>query len=182
MAHRRVVVTGIGIISPLGLTAEASWRALLAGQSGVAAARWGDDIPSQVVATVPASFDADAALGEKGAARNLARFAQLGLVAADEAMRHARWDPASERVDRDRAGVAIASGIGAMEEIIGAQATLDQRCVLASRARARVVAARVAGASPSRVRPLVRVSSARARRHPRTRRRAAATARPSSVF
>ena len=123
---RRVVVTGVGVASPLGVGVEASWGALLAGKSGVGRAAWGDNIPSQVMASVPALDDA--LLQSCGASSsNLARFTKLGLVAAEEALRNAGWDPLS--MDPSRAGVVLGSGIGAMDEILEAQRTLDTRRV-----------------------------------------------------
>ena len=124
---RRVVVTGIGVVSPLGVGVEGAWDALLNGSSGVHVAAWGEGLPSQVAATVPA-IDEEVLRDCGASSTNLARFTKLGLVAATEALRGAGWDPLS--MNRARAGAVIGSGIGAMDEILEAQDTLDNRWVL----------------------------------------------------
>ena len=124
---RRVVVTGIGVVSPLGVGVEGAWDALLNGCSGVHVAAWGEGLPSQVAATVPA-IDEEVLRDCGASSTNLARFTKLGLVAATEALRGAGWDPLS--MNRARAGAVIGSGIGAMDEILEAQDTLDNRWVL----------------------------------------------------
>jgi len=123
---RRVVVTGIGVVSPLGVGVEGAWDALLNGCSGVHVAAWGEGLPSQVAATVPA-IDEEVLRDCGASSTNLARFTKLGLVAATEALRGAGWDPLS--MNRARAGAVIGSGIGAMDEILEAQDTLDNRGV-----------------------------------------------------
>ena len=88
---RRVVVTGIGVVSPLGVGVEGAWDALLNGCSGVHVAAWGEGLPSQVAATVPA-IDEEVLRDCGASSTNLARFTKLGLVAATEALRGAGWD------------------------------------------------------------------------------------------
>jgi len=108
-AGRRVVVTGAGAVSPLGLTAKESWDGLLAGRSGVATIEAFDptDFPVRIAAEV-AGFDAAAVFGRRRA-RHLDRFAQFALVAAREALGQSGLEVAA---DPFRVGVVFGSGIG----------------------------------------------------------------------
>jgi beta-ketoacyl-acyl-carrier-protein synthase II len=115
----RVVVTGIGVISPAGRGLRDAWDGVLAGKSAAAA---DDELaaagsPVTTAARVP-HFDADAELG-RGASRRLDRFTHLALLAGREATRHAGLAaPDDERitaVDPDRVGVVVGSGIGGAE-------------------------------------------------------------------
>ena len=111
MTPRRVAVTGLGMVSPLGTTAPASFEALLAGRSGLRlysppeAAR-----PVSIPAGVCADFDAAAALG-KARAGTLDRFTQLGLAAGLEAWRDAGLAEGPQP-GRDDWGVAWGTGAG----------------------------------------------------------------------
>lgn len=86
------MVTGVGIVSPVGLDAETTWAGLQAGRSGVAAVQGIDvtDLPARIGGQA-AGFDPVAALGVR-AARASDRFAQFAVVAAREAVRHAGWE------------------------------------------------------------------------------------------
>jgi beta-ketoacyl-acyl-carrier-protein synthase II len=115
----RVVVTGIGVISPAGRGLRDAWDGVLAGKS---AAATDDELaaagsPVTTAARVP-HFDADAELG-RGASRRLDRFTHLALLAGREATHHAGLAaPDDERitaVDPDRVGVVVGSGIGGAE-------------------------------------------------------------------
>src|SRR5579875_847222 len=114
MGSGRVVVTGMGVVSPLGLDVEQTWQALVAGRSGVGritafdAERW----PSKIAAEVK-GFDATALLGPKRA-RRFDRFVQLALVATKEALEASKLDVASVA---ERAGVVYASGIGGLKTL-----------------------------------------------------------------
>jgi 3-oxoacyl-[acyl-carrier-protein] synthase II len=115
MPDERVVVTGLGAVSPLGLTAEASWQGVLAGRSGIAPITLFDAsvLPSRIAGEVH-GFDPLATLQRKDAKR-LDRFAQLAVAAAAQAVDEARLSPGAE--DRDRIGVMIGSGIGGIETL-----------------------------------------------------------------
>jgi beta-ketoacyl-acyl-carrier-protein synthase II len=115
----RVVVTGIGLVTPAGRGLADAWQGVLAGKStasideGLVAA----GTPVTTVCRVPA-FDADAELG-RGASRRLDRFTHLALLAAKEAVAHAGLTDgdtdAITATDPDRVGVIVGSGIGGAE-------------------------------------------------------------------
>ncbi|KFB10541.1 beta-ketoacyl-ACP synthase II [Nitratireductor basaltis] len=118
---RRVVVTGLGLLSPLGLGAEHSWKALLSGKS---AARRIDrfeveDLPCKIANMIPSegegAFDPDAFL-EPREQRKIGDFITYGIAAADQALADSGWEPKSED-DRFATGVMIGSGIGGIEGI-----------------------------------------------------------------
>ena len=112
---RRVVVTGIGIVSPLGLDAETTWRGLLAGESGIARISRFDvtDFPTKIAGEVK-NFDPLVYIDRKNS-RKMDRFIAFAVVAADEAFK-ASGLSVSEGA-RDRIGVYIGSGIGGFETI-----------------------------------------------------------------
>ncbi|WP_026187526.1 beta-ketoacyl-ACP synthase II [Ensifer sp. BR816] len=131
---RRVVVTGMGAVSPLGANVSSSWSRLLAGKSGIR--RLPDevvgDLPAKVGGVVPAleegveaGFDPDSVLPPKDQ-RKVDRFILFALAAADEALAQARWKPVSEE-DRLRTATIIASGIGGFPAITDAVRTVDQK-------------------------------------------------------
>ena len=133
---RRIVVTGLGAITPLAAGVEASWSRLLAGRSGIR--RLPDsvvgDLPAKVGGVVPAAeedpdvgFDPDAVMAPKDQ-RKVDRFILFGLAAAQEALTQAGWTPVSE-ADRLRTATIIASGIGGFPAITEAVRTVDQRGV-----------------------------------------------------
>lgn len=113
---RRIVVTGLGAVTPLAAGVEASWSRLLAGRSGIR--RLPDDVvrdlPAKVGGAVPslkedpdAGFDPDAVLAPKDQ-RKVDRFILFALAAAEEALEQAKWKPALE-TDRLRTATIIAS-------------------------------------------------------------------------
>jgi 3-oxoacyl-[acyl-carrier-protein] synthase II len=110
--HRpRVVVTGIGAISALGLTASSTWTALCAGTSGIATVTGfeRDDLPVRIAGQVT-GFDANAYFGRRRA-RHLDRAAQLGLAATAEAIETAKLDIAANPT---RVAVVYGTGIGGL--------------------------------------------------------------------
>ena len=106
----RVVVTGIGLVTPVGLNSESTWNSLVEGRSGIDYISLFDaeGYESRIAGEVD-EFDATAALGRKEAKR-LDRFSQFACVAAIEALEHA--DLNMEKEDADRVGVLIGSGVG----------------------------------------------------------------------
>jgi 3-oxoacyl-[acyl-carrier-protein] synthase II len=112
VSARRVAVTGVGMVSPLGATAPASFDALLEGRSGLRL-HAPDDAPGllAVPAGVCADFDPATVLGGRARAGTLDRYSQLGVAAGLEAWRDAGLEP---RADGPRAdwGVAWGTGMG----------------------------------------------------------------------
>lgn len=109
---KRVVVTGIGALTPIGNTAPAYWDGLINGVSGADfithfdATKFKTRFACEIKGFNPEDFM------EKKEARKLDRFAQLAIVAADEAVKNAKLDDPS--LNKDRIGVIWASGIGGM--------------------------------------------------------------------
>ena len=127
---RRVVVTGIGLITPLGQGAELSWRRILEGRSGAGRISIFDpsDYACQVACEVPrvdgqggggpdveGSFDPDLTMSSKDR-RRVDDFILYAVAAADEAVRDANWMP-QDQESRERTGVIIGSGIGGLATI-----------------------------------------------------------------
>jgi len=133
---RRIVVSGMGVVSPLGCGVETSWARLIAGRSGLRALsdNTAADLPARVVASVPdvaedpeAGFDPDRAAPRKDQ-RKMDRFIQFALLAADEAIAHARWTPEDTHA-RERTAIVIGSGVGGFPAIVDAVRTTDSRGV-----------------------------------------------------
>jgi 3-oxoacyl-[acyl-carrier-protein] synthase II len=110
--RRRVVITGIGLITPVGLDRESTWQALLAGRSGVGPITRFDasDYPTRIAGEV-AGFDPEKFI-ERKEARKMDAFSHYAIAATEEALADAGQpiDPASS----DRIGVCIGSGIGGL--------------------------------------------------------------------
>lgn len=134
MSGRRVVVTGMGLVSPLGSGVEAVWQRLLAGRSGVI--RLPDDVvadlPGKVGGVVPliaddaeAGFDADAAAPPKEQ-KKMDRFILYALAAAKEAVTQAGWVADSEEA-QERTATIIGSGVGGFSAIAEAVRITDSR-------------------------------------------------------
>jgi len=124
MGIRRVVVTGMGVVSPLGLDTERTWQALLAGKSGVGPITAFDASSSPVrIAAEVTDFDPVAHFGRRRA-RHLDRVVQLALVATKEALEASKLDVASVA---ERAGVVYATGIGGIKTLEEGIRTLVSR-------------------------------------------------------
>jgi len=112
LEKKRVVITGMGAVTPLGNTRDEFWAALIAGRSGVARVTAFDaaaaGLRAQIAAEVK-NFDPDTFLGRRDA-RRMDRFAQFAAVAAREAIEDA--DFPDDRELRDDTAVVVASGIG----------------------------------------------------------------------
>jgi 3-oxoacyl-[acyl-carrier-protein] synthase II len=118
----RVVVTGVGAITPLGATAPSTWEAMLAGRSGVTALTddWAAELPVKIAAWAAAD---PATIIDRVQARRLDRCEQFALIAAREA-----WaDAGAPEVDGDRLGVAVSSGIGGIASTLSAYDTLKDK-------------------------------------------------------
>ena len=128
MSARRVVVTGIGMASPLGTSLATSWAGLQTLQSGIqrlqrkgetyGEAVW-DALPSQIAGIVPDHED----LRER---TDRSRFISLAMLAAREAMEHSRLEEVVG-LDRNECGVAIGTGIGSLNDIVNGSQTLNGR-------------------------------------------------------
>ncbi len=114
--QRRVVVTGMGALTPIGLNVPDFWEALLQGKSGAAPITRFDPTPFDThFACELKGFDPLDYMDRK-TARRLDPFAQYALVAADEALRDAGLDPEKlSASEKDRIGVVFGSGIGGMQ-------------------------------------------------------------------
>ncbi len=118
----RVVVTGLGTISPVGADVATTWKSLLAGHSGVVQLTdsWAGELPARIAACAAAD---PAALLDRTHARRTDRCEQLGIVAAREA-----WtDAGAPEVDPERLGVVVSSGIGGIASTLSAYDTLREK-------------------------------------------------------
>ena len=124
-ASRRVVVTGMGIISPLGNELEATWQNILAGKSGAKTVTAFDvtEYPTKFAAPVE-NFDDVNHLDVK-TKRRVDEFVQYGLVASKHAIENSGLELNS--IDSSRIGVSIGSGIGGLDTIEKNALTLDKR-------------------------------------------------------
>ncbi len=130
----RVVITGMGLVTPLGCGVDVVWQRLLAGASGVQ--RLPDEycagLEAQVGARVPAlADDAEAGLDVDRVVplkdrKKMDRFIVLALAAAEQALAQAGWQPDNAH-DQERTATVIASGIGGFPAIADAVRTTDQR-------------------------------------------------------
>ena len=122
---QRVLITGIGIVSPLGLDVSSTWEQLVEGKSGIDYITAFDTtgFDTQIAGEVK-GFDPEEHL-ERKEARRMDRFAQLAAVAAQEACRQAQLAPRSG--DPYRVGVIIGSGIGGIITLSQQQEVLSQR-------------------------------------------------------
>jgi len=120
---RRVAVTGLGAITPIGLDAPSTWRAATAGESGVGFIESFDasGFPVRIAGEVK-GFDAASVAPPKDA-RRMERNVQLALGAAQEAWR----DAAIEQFDPDRVGIVVGSAIGGLPGIVEQQDVLRER-------------------------------------------------------
>lgn len=121
----RVVITGMGVISPIGNDVDTFWQALSSGQSGISAIDAFDTARFKTkFAGIVRDFDADALFGRKDA-RRMDRFAKFAVAAAEQAVQNAGLD--MESVDRERVAVYVGSGIGGIDTLIDQQTLLSQR-------------------------------------------------------
>ncbi len=130
---RRVVVTGMGLVTPLGIGLERVWGRLIAGESGIRAIQSFDvsDLPSRVAAQVPRGdqasglFNADDWVPPKDQ-RRMDQFIVFAMAAAAQAVDDAGWHPTDEE-ERERTGVMIGSGIGGLPGITEGALILEER-------------------------------------------------------
>lgn len=125
-SRRRVVITGLGAVTPLGNTAPDFWDAVMNATNGI---QHHEDFAEAGLTTTIAGrvkdFDAAELLGDRKYARQTDPFVHYAVVASDEAVRDSGLD--FEKENRDRIGCIIGSGIGGLEEIFTGTGTLIQK-------------------------------------------------------
>ncbi len=133
-ASDRIVVTGMGLVTPLGCGVAKVWERLVAAKSGIRRNTRIDvsDLPNQIAGLVPtreddaeAGLDIDSVVAHKER-KKVDLFTIYALAAAEEALVQANWKPEDEPA-RERTATVIASGIGGFPTITEAKATLDAR-------------------------------------------------------
>ncbi len=120
---RRVVVTGLGLVSPLACGVEESWSRILSGQSGAGRIKHfeAEHLPCQIACEIPlgdgsdGTYNMDDWVAPKDQ-RKIDRFITYALTAAEQAVRDADWQPQDDE-SQNRTGVMIGSGIGGIETI-----------------------------------------------------------------
>ena len=126
---RRVVVTGVGMVTPLGNNAGDTWQNILAGKSGTGPltkfALEGLD-PQVCIAAEVKGFDPEPVI-ERREARRMDTFIQYALVATDEAMRMANLGGLSQVPDPENTGTIIGSGMGGIDNIMQTRTLMDAK-------------------------------------------------------
>ena len=130
---RRVVVTGMGLVTPLGVRLDHNWARLTNGESGAVAIENFDvsDLPAKIAAQVPrgdgsnGTFNPDNFISSKEQ-RRVDEFIVYGISAAVEAVEDSGWKP-EERNDQERTGVMIGSGIGGLQTIANGAILLHEQ-------------------------------------------------------
>ena len=129
---RRVVITGMGMVTPLGFGVEHNWNSILAGKSGIGPIEGFDvsDISCRIAGQVPTG-DEDGALNMDDHIapkdqRKLDKFIQFGLVAAQEAVAHSGWVAQTDE-EKERTGVMIGSGIGGLQTIVETSNLMNEK-------------------------------------------------------
>lgn len=133
---RRVVVTGLGIVSPLGTGVGRNWDSLIAGKSGLGKIDHFDttDFASKIAGLIPKTADENPADGAFNPdlfvppkdQRKMDPFIVYGIAAAEEAINDSGWKPESDE-DRERTGVLVGSGIGGLTTMYDSATTLLER-------------------------------------------------------
>jgi 3-oxoacyl-[acyl-carrier-protein] synthase II len=131
---RRVVITGMGIVSPLGAGVAHNWRRLTAGESGLATTHGFEiaDLPCQVSGQIPrgdqpGQLNIDAIIPVKDQ-KKMDLFIHYAIAAAEESIAHSGYQPQNDEA-RERSGVLIGSGIGGLQEIYETSLILAERGV-----------------------------------------------------
>ncbi|HKY52611.1 MAG TPA: beta-ketoacyl-ACP synthase II [Candidatus Limnocylindria bacterium] len=121
---RRIVVTGMGAVTPVGLDIATTWDALINGRSGTTRITRFDPSPYETqIAGELKGFDANSYMDRKDV-RRTDRFTHFAMAAATQAIKDADLESPA---DRDRIGVALATGVGGLETLIDAIVTMDKR-------------------------------------------------------
>jgi len=130
---RRVVVTGLGLVTPLGIGAEHVWKRLIAGESGIRSIQSFDvsDLPAKIAGQVPrgetaaGDFNADDWVPPKDQ-RKMDEFIIFAMAAAAQAVKDSGWTP-EDNESRERTGVMIGSGIGGLPGITEGALTVHEK-------------------------------------------------------
>lgn len=130
---KRVVITGLGLLTPLGRGVAGNWDSLIAGKSGIGgiSSFTVDDLPCRIGGQVPTADDhphkfvVDDVVSPKER-RRMDDFIVFGVAAADDAVADSGWAPESDH-DRERTGVIIGSGIGGLQTIYNNSIILDEQ-------------------------------------------------------
>ena len=130
---RRVVVTGLGLVTPLACGVEETWSRLLGGQSGASLITKfkTDDLPTKIACQVPRGDGSDGTFNpdqwvDAKEQRRMDDFIIYGLAAAKQAVRDAGWEAKTDE-DKNRTGVLIGSGIGGLTGIEEASILVHER-------------------------------------------------------
>jgi len=125
---RRVAVTGLGAITPLGVGVRQIWRRLLASHNGIASvthlqpeSRWAE-IPSRVAGLVPVGSVAEGKWQtsdwmDKSEERRMAKFSQYAIAATEMAFEDAGWKPTTIE-ECEMTGICLGSGIGNLDDLV----------------------------------------------------------------
>lgn len=125
MSQRRVVVTGLGLVTPLGVGVKTAWKNLINGHCGIVslADRTGfEKLPVRIAAEVPqgsyedGKFTASEWL-DRGDDRTMAKFSHYAIAAARQAIDDSNWKPETDE-QKEKTGVCIGSGMGSLEDIV----------------------------------------------------------------
>ena len=130
---RRVVVTGMGMVTPLGDGVDTNWRRLMAAESGIRSIQAFDttDLATKIAGEVPAGdkanghFNVDSYIQPKEQ-RKLDKFLVFGIAAAEQAVEDSGWKPTDEE-SLNRTGVMIGAGIGGLQTIYETSLVLKDR-------------------------------------------------------
>ncbi|GFN15101.1 putative beta-ketoacyl synthase (Cem1) [Aspergillus tubingensis] len=131
---RRVVVTGLGAVTPLGVGFRRTWKRLLDGHCGIVNVNHRDarfaDLPCQIAAVVPQGARKDGCWTasewlSRDDERKMARFAQYAMAASEEALEDSGWKP-TDFEQREATGVCLGSGIGNFDEIYDTVVAYDK--------------------------------------------------------
>lgn len=133
MTLRRVVITGAGMVSPLGATVESSWARLLNGESGAVKVSSFDveDMPAQIACEIPKGDGTNGTYNpdnwmEAKERRKVDPFIVYAVAAADQALADADWHPETAD-DQNATGVLIGSGIGGIEGMVEGGILIKER-------------------------------------------------------
>ena len=130
---RRVVITGMGMVTPLGDGVDTNWRRLMAAESGIRSIQAFDttDLATKIAGEVPQGdkanghFNVDSYLAPKEQ-RKLDKFLIFGIAAAEQAVEDSGWKPTDDE-SLNRTGVMIGSGIGGLQTIYETSLVLKER-------------------------------------------------------
>jgi len=129
----RIVITGMGMVSPLGLGVDAVWKRLIVGESGIRQlpTSISDGLKTHIAGQVPSNIEQDNGLNESDyltpkERKRIDRFTLFALAAAKEALAQSKWQPTTAK-DQEATATIIATGIGGFTTITNAQKILTEK-------------------------------------------------------